>query len=62
MLPAVILGGLGGGVGTLVFGAALFFQSVWIGVIGLAAWFALLIWADWYLVPFREIERHETKS
>jgi hypothetical protein len=62
LLPSVILGGIGGGIGTLVFGAALFFQSVCIGVVGLAAWFSLLIWADWYLIPFREVEKSETKT
>jgi len=60
MLPSAILGGVGGGIGALVFGAALFLQSVWFGVIGLAAWFALLVWADWFLIPFREIDSNET--
>jgi len=61
MLPSAILGGIGGGVGTLVFGAALFFHSVWLGIIGLAAWFALVVWADWFLIPFRELDTHETR-
>jgi hypothetical protein len=61
MLPSAILGGIGGGVGTLILFVALFFQSVWFGVAGLTVCFALVIWADWYLIPFRQDERHEKR-
>ena len=61
MLPTAILGGIGGGVGGSMFGAALILHSVWLGVIGLAAWVALLIWADWFLIPFKELDTHETR-
>ena len=61
-IPSAILGGAGGGIGTLLFFVALLFHSILIGMFEFVALFALTIWADWHWVPFREIEKDEPKT
>lgn len=60
LLPAALLGGIGGGSGALIASAALSNRSVWIAVIGMITLLAVVAWLDWLLVPFDEVASIET--